>query len=376
MKQKNDPSIWEWMKWDKVWDLIVIGGGITGITTAIHYKKIKPSLSVLVIEALPTGNVASTKNAGFACFGSVGELREDLLTLGRERVKELLHYRYEGLQVLKETIEPRLMDYSACGGFELFDRDDSVYFKQNLLVLEEMNDLVWSALGLEKTFSVSRHSINSPYVYPEAIFNQYEGALNPVKMMDALLDKARNLGIVIRKGTSVEKIHKVPHQIELISKQLLNYKRLAICTNGMAKEFLPQLDVQMAPNTVAFIEAPRELNWPSCYHMDKGYTYFRMVEGRYIILGGGRHILDNKLRDDAASDEIIRTFLENKLSQITGITEVNVKGFWKGYLGVGKERFPILESIGEDIYCGVRLGGMGVAIGSYLGRALAGMMKA
>lgn len=376
MEAYLNTSIWESLKWDRPWDLIVVGGGITGINTAIHFKLAQPKAKVLVVEALSLGNLASTRNAGFACFGSIGELREDLEVLGRDGVKELLHYRYEGLQLLKESVNPRLFDYKACGGVELFDRKEEAFFKQNVNVLEEMNDIVGRALGLKDTFSVTKHSINSDFLNPEAIYNQYEGALNPVKMMDALLDKAQQMGVLLLKGLRVESIYQEAHQIELQSKQLLEYKRLAICTNGMAKVFLPELDVQTAPNMVAFMEAPKGVNWPSCYHMDRGYTYFRMVEGRYIILGGGRHILDNKLRDDAASDEIIRTFLQNKLSQVTGIPEVKVKGYWKGYLGVGKERFPILESIGEDIYCGVRLGGMGVAIGSYLGRSLAEMINA
>ena len=59
-------------------DIVIIGSGITGLSTAIHLKRTSPSLKILILErgVLPWG--ASTKNAGFACFGSLGEVLDDL----------------------------------------------------------------------------------------------------------------------------------------------------------------------------------------------------------------------------------------------------------------------------------------------------------
>ena len=67
------------------YDIIIIGAGITGLSTAASLKEKNPKLNILVLERglLPTG--ASTKNAGFACFGSLTELRNDLKVLGEEQ---------------------------------------------------------------------------------------------------------------------------------------------------------------------------------------------------------------------------------------------------------------------------------------------------
>ena len=376
MKGQLAPSIWESLKWNQPWDLIVVGGGITGVNTAIHFKRANPKSSVLIIEALPSGNVASTKNAGFACFGSIGELREDLESIGEDGVKDLLHFRYEGLQLLKDTIEPKLFDYRPCGGFELFDKEDDTFLQENLGAIDELNDLIKDALGLEGTFMVKQHGIASFALSSTGIFNRYEGALNPIKMMDAFYKVVSNLRIELMRGLQVVEILPKEHQVRLANDQVLRYNQLALCTNGMVKNFLPKLDIQTAPNMVAYAKLPEGLVWPSCYHMDRGYTYFRAVEDKYVILGGGRHILEDKLSDDEASDLLIQQYLNQRLHQLLGSENFKVEAYWKGYLGVGSERFPILESIGDDIYCGVRLGGMGVAIGSYLGRSLAEMMKA
>ena len=71
-------SYWERETWFKDLDLAVIGSGIVGLTTAIYYKQKHPDKKVVVLEkgSLPKG--ASTKNAGFACFGSVSEILSDL----------------------------------------------------------------------------------------------------------------------------------------------------------------------------------------------------------------------------------------------------------------------------------------------------------
>jgi hypothetical protein len=42
-------------------------------------------------------------------------------------------------------------------------------------------------------------------------------------------------------------------------------------------------------------------------------------------------------------------------------------------MGVGKQKKPILEKLSPKVYCGVRLGGMGVAIGSLVGKELANL---
>lgn len=44
-------------------------------------------------------------------------------------------------------------------------------------------------------------------------------------------------------------------------------------------------------------------------------------------------------------------------------------------MGLGASKNPIVEQLSEQVYCGVRLGGMGVAIGSLVGKELADLVK-
>ncbi|MCB0509428.1 MAG: FAD-binding oxidoreductase, partial [Bacteroidetes bacterium] len=79
------------------YNYLIVGGGIVGFSTAIELKKKNPKASVLVVEAglLPTG--ASTKNAGFACVGSLSEMLADLENHSEEELIALSKLRWEGL---------------------------------------------------------------------------------------------------------------------------------------------------------------------------------------------------------------------------------------------------------------------------------------
>ena len=54
--------------------------------------------------------------------------------------------------------------------------------------------------------------------------------------------------------------------------------------------------------------------------------------------------------------------------------EVKVESWWSGILGVGEMKKPIVEMVGPSIGVAVRLGGMGVAIGSAIGKQAAAML--
>ena len=68
--------------------------------------------------------------------------------------------------------------------------------------------------------------------------------------------------------------------------------------------------------------------------------------------------------------------IQNKLEQLLTTTILPQTPFeidtrWSGIMGVGCQKKPIVKQIHPNVYCGVRLGGMGVAIGSIIGKELA-----
>jgi len=96
-------SFWEQNSFLK-YDFIIVGSGIVGLSAAANLKEQLPDCSVLVLERgiLPSG--ASTKNAGFACFGSLTEILSDFKTMGEVASLQLIARRWQGLQQLQQRL--------------------------------------------------------------------------------------------------------------------------------------------------------------------------------------------------------------------------------------------------------------------------------
>ena len=82
-------SYWEQKTWLNKVDYTIVGSGIVGLSTALHLKKKMPKAKIVILEKglFPQG--ASTKNAGFACFGSLSEILQDLESHTSDEVVEL-----------------------------------------------------------------------------------------------------------------------------------------------------------------------------------------------------------------------------------------------------------------------------------------------
>ena len=102
------------------YDLIVIGGGITGMFCALSYRKIYPKAKIAILERGIFSSGASTKNAGFACFGSLSELQDDSTKMTEKELLTILQLRLEGLQLLRETLGDKNIDSQPYGGVEVF----------------------------------------------------------------------------------------------------------------------------------------------------------------------------------------------------------------------------------------------------------------
>src|SRR5450755_3148500 len=109
-------SVWESESFFAPRDFIVIGSGFTGLWSACYLKKRFPGKSVLILERglIPSG--ASSRNAGFACFGSFTELLSDTKMQGEKAMLELVEMRFKGLEKIFKKFNPDQLDYENLGG--------------------------------------------------------------------------------------------------------------------------------------------------------------------------------------------------------------------------------------------------------------------
>lgn len=364
-------SIWEQESFLGKADLIVIGSGIVGLSTAISLKEKDPSRDILILDRgfLPSG--ASTRNAGFACFGSVSELWEDLQCMDSTAVEETLRMRWKGLELLRNRAGDSTIQYQSAGGVEVFQSDEDFRFYSGKI--EAMNQWLDKVLGLKQVYRLE-YALCDQYGYHGlhgAIFNQYEGVLHPGEMVAGLMQIARDLGIRFLFGAEVERFTEDSDQVRCYVKGgVIMCRQLLVATNGFAAKWLPTLALKPARNLV-LVTAPLERPLPgdAGFHMDKGYLYWRRL-GHRLLLGGGRNLdPEGETTEVFGHPASIREYLCQIMeTHILPGTKPALDYVWSGIMGIGAEKKPIITWHSERIALAVRMGGMGVAIGSVVGQ--------
>ena len=367
-------SYWDRQTWFNDIDFAIVGSGIVGLQTAIQLKKSQPNAKILVLErgTLPHG--ASTKNAGFACFGSVSELLSDLERHTETEVLDLVEARWEGLRLLRQELDGQSFGYEALGGYEVFRTEDASSVQTCFDAIPELNHKL-SSIFDGPVFQIKATNSSFSGFYEHTIFNRFEGQLNAGDMIQALLSKAHSLGILILNGLKVTHFSSTFEGVVIDLDGLeVKCKRLAICTNGFASELLEE-DVQPARNQVLMTTPITGLQIQGSYHLDQGYFYFRNV-GNRILLGGGRHLdMTGETTFDMNQTPEIQTHLEGLLrNHILPNVSFEIEHRWSGILGIGSQKKPIVKELQPNVYCGIRMGGMGVAIGSLVGHQLSKLM--
>ena len=355
-------------------DLIIVGSGLVGLSTALHYQLAHPKKKVAVIERglFPSG--ASTKNAGFVCFGSISELAENTRTDSQDELLSLVEKRYKGGLELRQLLGDQRIDYRPVGGYEL-DFNGELHERINTF-----NDWL-KPLFKHPVFSDARDKIPA-FGFDQTkvkglVKNQFEGSIDTGKMMDAFARKAREAGVQFYTQTEVLHYVEQTNGVEVAvstaegSLQLFT-GQLALCTNAFTKALLPEADLEPGRGMVL---VTKPLTWTppqGTFHYHSGYNYFRNA-GNRILLGGARHL---DLKGEATTKEGINSRLESQLKEdlksfIAPERPLEIDYAWSGIMAFGEGKAPLLLNPSSRVHAAVRLGGMGVALGTGLGKELA-----
>lgn len=363
------------------YDFIVVGGGITGLSTAVSIKENMPKARVVVLERglFPSG--ASTKNAGFACFGSMTELLNDLKTIGTDETRELVTERWEGLKKLRNRLGDKEIGYKAQNGYELIRESE----KYALGKIDEVNDLLMP-LFYQEVFS-DRPELRKKFGFSKdhvvtVVENSFEGQIDTGKMMRRLIAYAGSKGVMLLTGAEVLNMEEYADHVEVVVKSSatedeirLKGDKVAVCTNAFSKTLLPSIDMSPGRGLVLVTKPIKNLKFKGVFHYDEGYYYFRDFKDR-VIFGGGRNLdPETETSTDFKVNKRILELLKRQLElMILPGREVAIDHTWVGIMGFGSNKKPVTQQVSPRIFAGIRLGGMGVAIGSRIGERLMKMM--
>ncbi|MBF9253972.1 FAD-binding oxidoreductase [Pontibacter sp. 172403-2] len=365
-------SFWERDTYFSNIDVLIVGSGLVGLSAALHLKTTQPRLKVLVAERglLPMGG--SSKNAGFACFGSPSELLEDLAHHSEDAVFGLVERRWKGLQRLRHNLGDTAIDYHRWGGYELFGSQQEQLHDACMERLPYLNRHLQSITG-ETNIYCSADSKTGSFGFKQVchlLESTAEGQIDTGKMILALTQKVQQLGVLVLNGLEVQQLQEEGTGIRATTLQGIQLQARAalVATNGFARQLLPHLSIVPARAQVLVTRPIAALPFKGTFHYDKGYYYFRNI-GNRVLFGGGRNLdFETEETPELGLTNLVQDKLEELLrTVILPDTPFEIEQRWSGIMGFGAEKTTIVQQVSGRISCAIRLSGMGIAIGSLVG---------
>jgi gamma-glutamylputrescine oxidase len=372
-------SYWEKQSFLQGFDVAVVGGGLVGLTAAIFTRRLRPQARVLVLERDVLPNGASTKNAGFACFGSVSELMEQEKRGGTAALLSVVRYRWEGLRLLRDLLGDAAIGYEPLGGFELFRDEEAALAADCRAQLDYYNQLLAPVIGEPEIFRVAdqrRAGFGFAGVH-SILENVAEGALDTGRLMHALLRLAWQEGVVVLHGVPVTALESGPAAVQLRTPLAdIEAGQVLLATNAFSRQFFPDLDVTPGRGQVLVTAPVPGLQLPGTFHYDRGYYYFRSLPGGRLLLGGGRHL---DFAAEATTEPGLTPLVQQRLEQLLREVilpgrDVAIEHRWSGVMGFGQELEPFIGALAPGIFGALRCNGMGVAMGARSGQRAADLL--
>ena len=369
-------SYWERTALELEWDAVIVGGGFVGCWAALHLKRKKPHWKIGVVERSAFGAGASTRNAGFACFGSPTELLDDLSQASEAHVWGRVERRWRGLSLWRSAFSEHDLRWEPLGGHELFRIHESDLAQQTQDALPGLNRSMKSITGQGEVFRAMDQLPGKQWHSGFKILG--EAQLHPGKALFALQQACQSAGIHLLFGADVAPFDRWEHTtagwLLPTSRGTVAAERVGMCTNGATSGLFPEWPVVPARGQVVLTHPLPSVPYRGTFHADAGYLYFRNVGDRLLLGGARNHFRAQEQTDDRNTTEEVTGFLEQYLRDVLlPGTSVSVDQSWAGTMAFGpnNEKDPLLAQHAPGLWSAVRLGGMGVALAPVLGEELA-----
>jgi len=348
-------------------DFIIVGGGIIGLQTALELRAKRPHDRIVVLERglLPSG--ASSRNAGFACFGSLTEILADIADIGEDAALAIVERRWRGLNGLRQRLSDEALGYEGFGGYELL-------FDQHLSAVEQIDALNAKLQPLfgQTIFSMDAQGLSDTRFGPQVkalVRNPLEGQIHSGRAMRSLAKRAAQQGIEIHTGAEVVGLEESGKEVRVRTAGerglVFRAAAVALCTSGITSKLLPECGITPGRGQVVVTSEIPDLSWRGTYHLDEGFYYFRNV-GKRVLLGGGRNLdFSGEQTTEMELTERIQAALLRLLQEtILAHHPFEIEHRWAGIMGFTKDALPVVRKTSERVVLGFGCNGMGVALSS------------
>ncbi|HZK73479.1 MAG TPA: FAD-dependent oxidoreductase [Clostridia bacterium] len=363
-------------------DVVIVGGGFTGLWTAYHLTQAKPDLKVVILEQDICGGGPSGRNGGFAS-GWWDELDGLIALYGREPA-------VRACRALSDSINA-IGDFCQAHGVDAWFRHAGYLYAatapQHEAVCEEIVKLAREVGAPDELRALTTEEVQARCASPAfrtGAFMKDGASVQPALLARGLRRVLLEQGVTIHEGTPVTRLDAGPPAVAITPGGTVRAPRAVLAVNAWAVGW-PQLRRRLvAWSSYIVLTAPApeklaEIGWSGGELITDFRTsvrYFRTTRDGRIAFGGGggrasSRIDDSFTRDTRAVEEAAQGFRR----LFPSFADVPLEDAWGGPIDVSPTHLPTFGSLEPgNLYYALGYTGNGVAPSHLAGKVIADLV--
>ena len=355
------------------YDLVIIGGGLTSLSTAYHLKDNK---NILIVDKDKIGYGGSNRNGGFCCLGGTKLSFSDFeKKYGFEELKKFFSIQKDAINLVREVLDKN---------FSESEEGEITYYYDKKQLDDELKELenYQKKLNLNyEYYSVAELKQKNLYLHNStgAIKMNYGFGVNPKNLVHALLKKILlRENIHFLEDQEVKSINEYQNHNEIVTKNYsIKSEKVILATNGYLNNKNLNIDIykNLIPalsNILVTEPIPKEkFNlWKTkllCTDNKKLLHYFRLLDDNRILFGGRGGL---SYQDTNTYKKILIDDYHNMLPEFIG---TKIEYFWRGLVGLTYDKIPHIGQK-KNILHAYGYNGNGVSMSTLFGKILAKMI--
>ena len=320
-------------------DVCIIGGGFSGLNTAIELAE--RGLSVIVLEARKIGWGASGRNGGQLIRGVGHGVEQFESVIGTSGVRDLKLMGLEAVEIVRQRVEKYQIDCDLTWGYcDLANKPAHVEGFQ-----EDYEEL--KSLGYRHEMRMLRKdemaSVVGSSLYAGGMIDMGSGHLHPLNLAIGEGLAAQSLGVRLFEGSAVTRIDYGSEVRVHTASGEVRAKTLVLACNAYMNDLNPELGGKILP-AGSYVIATEQLDESAARQLipqnmalcDQRVTvdYFRLSADNRLLFGGACHYSGRDPVDIAA-------YMRPKMLKVfPHLADVKIEYQWGGMIGIGANRLP------------------------------------
>ncbi|HYH22102.1 MAG TPA: FAD-binding oxidoreductase [Azospirillum sp.] len=351
-------------------DVCVVGGGYTGLMTALELAE--RGMDVVLVEAERVGWGASGRNGGQIITGYNKPMADIERWMGRDDARLLWQLAEEATSQLHERVEKHGIRCDLTRGFVL-----AAVKPRHMAELDEVVREMRDAYGYPHLERLDRDGVagmvDSP-LYVGGLYDGGSGHLHPLNYALGLADACLAAGVRIFEGSRVVSLETGLLPAAVTARGRAQARFLVLAGNAYLGGLVPQMAGMIMPVATQIIATeplgaerasallPRNT---AVADMNFVLDYFRRTSDHRLLFGGGANYSG---RDTPGSREVLRFKMLRVFPQLK---DMAVDFHWSGKVAITMNRMPQVGRLTPSVYYAHGYSGHGVALAGLAGRLIA-----